>query len=154
MGENYIPIILTGDFNTKPNSVIYRLVTSGTLAYENLSVRRLEPARSSQETVGKIFIPPSLKITDNCQHMNILHKRLSKIQVTREEELNLILSQKESKNTAVNCSCKRDKDHFGTGTLSHNLCLKSAYLHSYGSKNCEATTYQDDWITVDYIFYR
>lgn len=43
-------------------------------------------------------------------------------------------------------------DRFGSGSLYHNLKLSSAYPHSDISGG-GATTYQDEWCTVDYIFY-
>lgn len=42
---------------------------------------------------------------------------------------------------------------FSSGTLSHPFVFKSAYNH-YRNDDIEGTTYQDRWITVDYIFYR
>jgi len=42
---------------------------------------------------------------------------------------------------------------FSSGTLTHPFNMSSVYTHvnSHGEK--EATTRQDEWITVDYIFY-
>lgn len=43
--------------------------------------------------------------------------------------------------------------YFGTGALEHPLNLESVYRH-VKENSPEATTYQDLWLTVDYIFYR
>lgn len=45
------------------------------------------------------------------------------------------------------------KAKFASGTLTHPFKMKSVYQHSKENGELEATTEQDDWITVDYIFY-
>lgn len=42
---------------------------------------------------------------------------------------------------------------FSSGTLTHPFNMRSIYKHvnTHGEK--EATTHQDEWVTVDYIFY-
>lgn len=42
---------------------------------------------------------------------------------------------------------------FCTGKLTHNFALLSVYQH-YIKNDMEGTTFQDQWLTVDYIFYR
>lgn len=42
---------------------------------------------------------------------------------------------------------------FSSGALTHPFKLKSAYPHSKRNGELEATTHQNEWITVDYIFY-
>lgn len=42
---------------------------------------------------------------------------------------------------------------YSSGTLTHYLNLKSAFRHWDGDSN-EGTSFQDEWVTVDYIFYR
>lgn len=46
-----------------------------------------------------------------------------------------------------------DTNLFSSGTLSHKFALKSVYQHHNGF-DAEATTFQDEWVTVDYIFFR
>lgn len=41
---------------------------------------------------------------------------------------------------------------FSSGLLTHPFMFQSAYRHR-NNKGQEATTYQDKWITVDYIFH-
>lgn len=42
---------------------------------------------------------------------------------------------------------------FGSGYLTHPFRLRSVYSHTDRNGNFEATTHQDGWVTVDYIFY-
>lgn len=42
---------------------------------------------------------------------------------------------------------------FCTGKLVHQFPMLSVYQH-YTRNDMEGTTYQDQWLTVDYIFYR
>lgn len=42
---------------------------------------------------------------------------------------------------------------FATGTLVHNFTLLSVYKYNINN-DIEATFYQNEWFTVDYIFYR
>lgn len=42
---------------------------------------------------------------------------------------------------------------FSSGTLTHPFNLRSVYTHVGAHGEKEATTHQDEWITVDYIFY-
>lgn len=42
---------------------------------------------------------------------------------------------------------------FSSGLLTHPFQLKSVYSHSDNKGHYEATTFQDQWVTVDYIFY-
>lgn len=42
---------------------------------------------------------------------------------------------------------------FSSGTLTHPFKMCSVYRHVNAHGEKEATTHQDKWITVDYIFY-
>lgn len=42
---------------------------------------------------------------------------------------------------------------FSSGTLTHPFKMHSVYRHASAHSEKEATTYQDEWIMVDYIFY-
>lgn len=42
---------------------------------------------------------------------------------------------------------------FASGTLTHPFDMHSVYTHMNNHGEKEATTRQDEWITVDYIFY-
>ena len=62
--EYYYPCILTGDFNTNPNSPIYSFINDGQIEYRRSSI-----VKSSS------LLPISLGITDNCQHLSVLLSR-------------------------------------------------------------------------------
>ncbi|KAL0276989.1 UNVERIFIED_CONTAM: hypothetical protein PYX00_004431 [Menopon gallinae] len=71
----------------------------------------------------KTLLPAAAGVTDTCQYASSLRKR--------ENSENL---------------------RFESGALDHNLKLSSVYNHV--KKDCpEATTNQEKWVTVDYIFY-
>lgn len=42
---------------------------------------------------------------------------------------------------------------FSSGVLTHPFDMHSVYTHIGVKGDMEATTHQDEWITVDYIFY-
>lgn len=113
----YLPVIITGDFNSPPLSPIYNFMVESRFTYDEIS------------RTGKTLIPPSLNVTDNCEHLDVVKKRENK---------------KESQNL--------DNVSFSSGTLTHNFVLKSVYEHSINGKP-EGTTFHKDWDTVDYIFY-
>lgn len=85
----------------------------------------------------------------------MVNKRNSDTVLSREQEHELMSLQHSAReNTA-----KRDMTDqpipagFSTGKLSHHFALLSVYQH-YVKNDIEGTTYQDQWLTVDYIFYR
>ncbi|KAJ8913038.1 hypothetical protein NQ315_002054 [Exocentrus adspersus] len=149
--SNYLPIILTGDLNSTPDSPVYEFITKGKLKYDILSPRSLK--KDSNMFTGKILIPAELRITDNCQHANLLEKRKKNASLSRSEEvsaIDLFHSERDFKMEDENK--KIDSKLFSTGTLSHNFAFKSVYCHGNPPNN-EGTTFQGQWMTVDYIFY-
>uniref|UniRef100_T1GHM6 Endonuclease/exonuclease/phosphatase domain-containing protein n=1 Tax=Megaselia scalaris TaxID=36166 RepID=T1GHM6_MEGSC len=66
-----IPIILSGDFNSVPESATLNFLKSGHLNYENLS-RNTLGSGDNQGAVGKVFLPSSIGITDSCQHFDLV----------------------------------------------------------------------------------
>lgn len=73
--SKYVPVILTGDFNLKPYSAPYKLLTRGQLRYEELLPRTLEKPHNGggrQEHTGKQLLPKNLGITDDCQHIHVV----------------------------------------------------------------------------------
>lgn len=130
-----LPIILTGDFNCLPLSAPYRLVHDGHIKSDNL--------------------PLKLGIMDDCQHMN----------VTMHQNRNHTALFNSTKNDANRTESINDKDvvdasnatiesvkasglPYNTGSLWHYLNLTPTLI-----SNNMASTYQDNWIMVDYIFY-
>ena len=55
----YVPVILTGDFNTTAESNVYELLSNGQSYYHGLN------------HCGLGLIPTELGITDSCQHYDI-----------------------------------------------------------------------------------
>ncbi|XP_055856534.1 protein angel [Episyrphus balteatus] len=131
-----MPCIVTGDFNLQANSAPFQLITTGKLCYENLAKTSLsESGAYGLPLTGKNFISHQLRITDNCQHIDCV-----------ESDYKNCPQQIPIKDKHPNHSTL-----FATGTLSHELNLRSAYDHfdgmSYGS------IFQNGWVTVDHIFY-
>lgn len=115
---SYLPVIITGDLNANPKSAIYDFLTNGFLNYEFLSK-------------GRELIPKKLRMTDNCQYVDLVKER----------------NQASSMSGGAN-----KKLMWATGTLTHDFCFSSTYSH-YLANDYEATTFQNKWVTVDYIFY-
>lgn len=138
----YHPTILTGDFNLTPDSSIYEFITRGSLQYKGLSRRELTPETRGQ-VLDSELIPPHLNVTDQCQHLGETEKRISRT------------VSDDASNSEMHSS-KNGVEKFSTGQLSHQLKLLSAYPHRLNRLNGtnEATTYQNGWVTVDYIFHK
>lgn len=90
---------------------------------------------------------------DNCQHVDLVNKRNHE-QLTRDEETKITRlhhagTEKYPDEDPANLSMAG----FSTGTLRHNFSFLSVYKHGTGN-DTEGTTFQDEWVTVDYIFYR
>ncbi|KAK7601615.1 hypothetical protein V9T40_009056 [Parthenolecanium corni] len=150
---SYYPIILTGDFNLKPYSLVYNLVVNGTVdnisqCYQNYQFR----------SPNRPLIPVRLGITDGCQHYHVMKNRhLNRTEISDFQYVKLFNTDRRSLNATddnfkLSQNSPLEYDRFGSGSLYHNLKLSSAYPHSDISGG-GATTYQDEWCTVDYIFY-
>ncbi|XP_058066642.1 protein angel homolog 2 [Anopheles bellator] len=158
----YDPVILCGDFNLQPFSAPYRLMTDGCLRYDRLTARTLEQDECAyDELAGKTFLPQWLGITDQCQH-DTLHDRdvTHPNVVPPQHRTRLHHSEVVALETEAPKVHQKDSKHssFASGSLKHRFVFSSAYDH--GSQDPsgddamrEATTYQDRWITVDYLFY-
>ncbi|XP_020280505.1 protein angel isoform X2 [Pseudomyrmex gracilis] len=166
-GPKYLPILLSGDFNLEPYTGVYKFLTEGSFTY-NGKGRSLESPEV--RSLSNFLIPPRLCVTDNCQHFNILTKRLRKEGTGKIMLENSEFPVKKGENTFDTCNLdtlQHSNDsgrtqiieivqgysvQFSSGTLTHPFKLRSVYNHTaYGEK--EATTHQDEWVTVDYIFY-
>lgn len=91
---------------------------------------------------------------DQCQHAELVSARENNKNLYRAEEEKLIgIHHSERNNHKTENRNKNNKQLFSTGTLSHGLFLRSVYKHAQND-DFEATTYQDKWVSVDYIFYR
>ncbi|XP_012222007.1 protein angel isoform X2 [Linepithema humile] len=166
----YLPIILTGDFNLKPFSGVYKFLTEGSFEYHGKG-RNLEP--SSYRSLSNSLIPSRLCVTDNCQHFNILTQRLqregtgkvmlenSEFPPQKDEKMSTSCNTKVLQQNNVNADTDRAQTieiiqghsaKFASGTLTHPFNMRSVYTHT-SAHGEEATTHQEEWVTVDYIFY-
>jgi protein angel len=68
--NEYLPVMLTGDFNLQPYSAPFELITKGNLSYANLTQRTLNSNSYNNPTNGRKLLPIKLGITDNCKHVN------------------------------------------------------------------------------------
>ena len=73
--EYFYPCIVTGDFNTNPDSPAYSFVTNGHLAYAGLFSRLRGP-----------ILPMSLGVIDACQHLNTVLSRCSTLLTANSEQ--------------------------------------------------------------------
>ncbi|KAL1516542.1 hypothetical protein ABEB36_000448 [Hypothenemus hampei] len=147
----YCPIIITGDFNSTPDSDVYQLITKGCLKYSHLVDKRMQ--RSDSSSQSNVLMPRNLEVTDTCQHASLLKKRENDMAPSRPEEACLIKLHNSDKTlTKITSETIYNPEWFSSGTLKHLFALKSVYLHGKPN-NREGTTFQDEWITVDYIFY-
>uniref|UniRef100_A0A6P7F5I2 Protein angel isoform X2 n=1 Tax=Diabrotica virgifera virgifera TaxID=50390 RepID=A0A6P7F5I2_DIAVI len=138
---HYLPIILTGDFNSPPHSDLYEFITHGNIKYEHLA----EPLKTPGDHRKQQLVTSSLGITDSSQYLRELQQRLKEctiIELTKDKDD----SKQCDKSIQNNNKYKKSK------SLSHNFGLKSVYKHGSGP-TAEGTTHQDEWLTVDYIFY-
>ncbi|XP_051157761.1 protein angel isoform X2 [Leptopilina boulardi] len=165
-GPKYLPIILCGDFNLEPHTGVYKFITQGLFTYQNKG-RNLES--QDYRYLSNMLLPPHLHITDDCQHFNVLLERLrggGRGQVmleNRENDKNGHRSEETvSEDVSVNTNTNQyqkieidEKSHvkFSSGTLTHPFKFRSVYKHKNRHGHPEATTYQNNWITVDYIFF-
>lgn len=132
---------------------MYDFIVNGVLDYENRTDRTLLVTNNTNRLAGKVLIPPILRVTDNCQHWELVQNRRKGKKLSKREELSLINLYHSEREQNQKSDNPKDKSTFSTGTLSHELTLKSVFKHTNGREK-EGTTYQNEWITVDYIFYR
>lgn len=131
--EEPLPIILTGDFNSLPFSNPYRLIQNGHITSSNLPLR--------------------LGIMDNCQHVNVaMHQNRKTTALFNSDK-----KEEHVENGATECVIETNTTveyvqesglPYNTGSVWHHLNFTPTFLSDW-----HATTYQDRWIMVDYIFY-
>uniref|UniRef100_A0A336N0R2 CSON007738 protein n=1 Tax=Culicoides sonorensis TaxID=179676 RepID=A0A336N0R2_CULSO len=152
--SKYVPVIMTGDFNLQPYTAPYKLLTKGQLKYDALLPRTLEKPRNDdnrQECAGKQLLPKNLGITDDCQHIHVVttnERNFTKLHHTEK-----IYSVEEEDRIEVDYTENAPNIPFSTGELRHKFNFTSVYEHKLGKPDQEASTFQDQWVTVDYIFY-
>lgn len=136
----YLPVILTGDFNSLPISPVVRLVTEGKV-YSNHFGSGLK----------------NIAVTDSCQHLGVYLQRvkgknLKETSFLFHSEKEIVVKDSDEENELEEIS-DTYKKFFNKGCLQHNMEFKSVYDFIKSDDQYEASTHQDEWVTVDYIFY-
>ncbi|XP_072350286.1 protein angel homolog 1-like isoform X2 [Scyliorhinus torazame] len=180
------PIILCGDLNSVPESPLYKLIRNGELYYYGMPTWKVSSQEdcSQQMCSRKLYGPlwPSrLRITDNCQYVDMCEKkRTGKLRYGREfllqlrysapalerpENLVFIEGVTDAKpeppgdGSEGYVSVSEPEDELfcnrSPTTLRHNLNLTSVYSHYLpDTGRPEVTTCSPGFgLTVDYIFY-
>lgn len=140
--NNYLPIIITGDFNFNETSPVYDFITKGHLDLNFVDRRSLQPMDEKSTRYhldSRDLLPPTLGITDNCSYVQEFGKR---------NNLNkLYLRNRELVETGTDLVFG---NMFQSKQMSHNLKLSSVFEDERGHV---ASTYHDAWTYVDFIFY-
>lgn len=166
----YLPVLVTGDFNLKPNTPVYNLLVQGNLRYSGLAAKSLaEPCYG--QALQEVLLPFELQIANSCQHLGLLLHRLKlENNGSRKEKVHISevskLYNSETYKSYQSYTLKQstipllyEEDFCGRvekGFLFHRFYFQSVYKHNKCLSSkwiCEATTFQEDWVTVDYIFY-
>lgn len=133
-GKSYLPIILTGDFNSPPDSKLNQFIHHGHIETKNLS------------EALKL-----LAITNSCQHLGVYMERRNEM-LPDSKLTQLYHSENDNNDKETDITYKMKSHLFNNTLVKHNLGLKSVYNHSRMGQ-LEATSFQDEWLTVDYIYY-
>lgn len=138
---DYLPIILTGDFNAQYSSEAYRLIRDGFVSLDQLMMND-----------RRILLPFQLGITDNCQHLEVV--RTNQRQRTCLHNGERAQAGRLHKLPLLDYAKMLDSQMpFNTGRLTHGLNFTSAVPPWDAQGAPVASTYHRKWITVDYIFY-
>ncbi|KAG9282571.1 hypothetical protein AMEX_G1250 [Astyanax mexicanus] len=126
------PVLLCGDFNSVPQSPLYRFIKESKLEYVGMPIGKVsgqEESSRGQRILEVPIWPPSLGISQRCQYE------------LRSKEKNL---QQEASINSLN-----------KASIEHGLKLSSVYSHNLKENGQpEITTcHSRTAITVDYIFY-
>ncbi|XP_031626324.1 protein angel-like [Contarinia nasturtii] len=147
-----VPIILTGDFNVKQESEVFRLIIGEDIVpskvFEKMNFRFGQNRQN--------LLPREIGISDHCQHIDVAE--------------NLNRYQTALRTSAQNANCESrivqqrvisdeeiDKSDlpFDTGVIKHHLNLLPTICPTKPVVIDEkhASTYHNKWIMVDYIFF-
>ncbi|XP_050095470.1 protein angel homolog 2 [Anopheles aquasalis] len=162
----YDPVLLCGDFNLQPFTAPYRLMMKGSLRYDQLASRTLECQNQEEqhcrEPTGKLFLPRWLGITDRCQHEGLKDRETTHPNMVPPSDRTRLhhstKSTEQPEDPAAQAAHEPPSDEFSSGTLNHHFVFHSAYHHGKEAEisnenNPTATTFQERWITVDYLLY-
>ncbi|XP_068632639.1 protein angel-like isoform X2 [Battus philenor] len=147
--SGHLPIILTGDMNSPPESAVIKLLSRGHV--------RASPFRDNSDW-------RKIGVTDSCQHISVYLNRLKGI-VAEANTIKIFNSERDGSGAQVSSDAGSStgttrpadaNDHsalFNSGELDHGLRLASVYPQRKTDGAREATTFQDCWLTVDYIYF-
>eukprot|EP00095_Tigriopus_kingsejongensis_P002523 maker-scaffold838_size90379-snap-gene-0.11 protein:Tk02523 transcript:maker-scaffold838_size90379-snap-gene-0.11-mRNA-1 annotation:"hypothetical protein DAPPUDRAFT_302699" len=139
------PCIITGDFNLQPFSPVYNLLCDGHLSFQDCDSRTLTYDNGHSSRLDQEFLPQWLGIDSNCQHIDTVFNR--------GVSSDLVLNPSGhrlgdiSRDTMISLP-----PALSNGTLNHSQNLRSVYHHGPNRPD-GVTTFQNGWVTVDYIFY-
>ncbi|XKL61511.1 hypothetical protein PGB90_008568 [Kerria lacca] len=154
----YFPIILTGDFNLKPYTIVHDLIMNGFVKKSwNCYCQAPHKYSSMTHLPYTKLLPFRLGITDSCQHYNVIQNRNSiQREISDFKFVKLYNSERKSQSTMYNNHDWRrlclDYNKFDSCWLHHDLNFGSVYSYDKDGIN-DVTTFQSEWCTVDYIFY-
>ncbi|GBP46400.1 Protein angel homolog 2 [Eumeta japonica] len=136
----YLPIILTGDLNSTPDNAVVQLLDHGHVD--------ASPFRDNSDW-------RKIGVTDRCQHLAVqINRKIGEKTVDFSKiKLHNSLLAVQSMNHHEELIPQEYNNLFNSGTLKHSLKLSSVYDKVKSDGQCEATTFQDYWVTVDYIYF-
>lgn len=137
-GCKHLPIILTGDFNSTPDNPVVTLLDAGTVNVGSLR----------QGSDWK-----SIEVTDHCQHLAVYLNRQKGGYVTEQAHIKIHSSEYSDQSNKPVVDLENYNDLFNGNVISHSLDLVSVYDRTKPNGQSEATTFQDYWVTVDYIYF-
>ncbi|XP_039763785.1 protein angel homolog 2 isoform X2 [Pararge aegeria] len=135
--SKYLPIILAGDFNSTPDSAVVDLLDRGFVS--------ALPFRDNSDW-------KKIGVTDKCQHLSVYLNRKKGI-ATDFSMIKIHNSDYTAGPDDVNIDTQQHKELFNGNVLAHSLNLKSVYHRKKKNGHSEATTFQNYWVTVDYIYF-
>ncbi|XP_063837803.1 protein angel homolog 1 isoform X1 [Ostrinia nubilalis] len=164
--SGHLPIILTGDLNSTPDSAVIKLLDRGHVS--------ASPFRDSSDW-------KRIGVTDNCQHLSVYLDRLegrnslystikpndvhcwteaSHKDFHKQRYCSARLKIYNSDYCADLSQCSTPdppgmeySELFNSGDIGHSLRLMSTYDKIKPDGSTEASTLQDYWVTVDYIYF-
>lgn len=133
----HLPIIMTGDFNSVPVSPVTALVADGNYNLDQFPTNL-----------------QLIQVTSSCQHLGVYLQRNKDHDVKSSMLYNSEIQQRNQASYRNMERIAKDYAHlFNNSFVRHNLNFKSVYNHMKKDGEYEATTFQETWVTVDYIYY-
>ncbi|XP_049694215.1 protein angel homolog 1 isoform X4 [Helicoverpa armigera] len=134
------PIIMTGDLNSTPDSAVIKLLDRGHVS--------ASPYRDNSDW-------RRIGVTDNCQHLSVILNRQQGID-TKFSNIKIYNSEytvAEAESCGYSALTEQFSSMFNSSVIGHSLNLGSVYSSFKSDGQCVATTFQDYWVTVDYIYF-